>query len=69
MFRMWGAMLQRELGDISSAEYAAKMVHVRKRREQEFFDAGFDQSMIELLLDLELDMDGALRDRTENNGL
>ena len=43
----------RELGDISSPEYAKKMVQVRKKQEQEFFNAGFDKSMIELLLELE----------------
>ena len=46
----------RELGDISSPEYAKKMVQVRKKQEQEFFNAGFDKSMIELLLELELDL-------------
>ena len=38
----------RELGDISSPEYANKLVQVRKKQEQEFFNAGFDKSMIDL---------------------
>jgi hypothetical protein len=54
----WRMDLQiwRELGDISSQEYAKKMVQVRKKQEQEFFNNGFDKSMIDLLLELELDL-------------
>ena len=54
----WRMDLQiwRELGDISSQEYAKKMVQVRKKQEQEFFNNGYDKSMIDLLLELELDL-------------